>query len=109
MSYWDLIDDDVTALRAQAVRHQDFGQGMADGSTQVAKAVENGASACSGVFVPAMCDVDTSRHGTTTFNVGVATDTSDAMTKGGDVILDYDSSAAGTVQKSVDYNLANRL
>ncbi len=109
MSYWDLIDDDTAALRAQSARFSDFGQTMADGSKRVANAVDEGAAACSGTFVPAMCDVDTSRRGETGVHVGQTTDTSDGMMTAAGIIVDHDSEASRLAQGSAIYGLAARM
>ncbi|OXM45626.1 hypothetical protein [Amycolatopsis alba] len=109
MSYWDQIDDDTIALRAQAVSLSEFGQNMADGSKKVASAMEEGAAASSGTFVPAMCDVDTSRQGATGMHVGQASDTTDGMHTAAGIIVDHDSEASRVSQGSATYGLLARM
>ncbi|WP_409490063.1 hypothetical protein [Amycolatopsis sp. cmx-11-12] len=109
MSYWDLIDDNTAALRAQSSRFSEFGQTMADGSKRVASAVDEGAAASSGTFVPAMCDVDSSRQGSTGIHVGQTTDTSDGMVTAAGIIVDHDSEASRLVQAPAVYDLAAKL
>jgi hypothetical protein len=109
MSYWDLIDDNHVALRAQSSRHLDFKEGMAGGSQKVAGVMDQGLSESSGQFVPAAYDVDSSRQSSTGHHVVRANDTSDGMVRAAGIIVDHDAEAARTTQGAAVYNLAQKL